>query len=1258
MFPARVPLCASMFCPPLTCWFATLIRLSNPVTFKRSLGEIRIPCGLACARKTRTVCGFHLACPPILLAVAMLPLQAAEPADPLLRSAEFSPRSERGGTTLFTTLPPDRTGIRALNAYDDPAMWGRHYREFTLGAIGTGVAIGDYDGDGRPDVFVACKTGANHLFRNLGDFRFEDVTERAGVGGPLATDAGGSAWKQGVAFADVNNDGRLDLYVCRFGAPNLLYVNQGDGTFREEAAARGLALNDASSMAAFCDYDRDGWLDVYVQTNVLDGERRPNGQRDHLFHNNRDGTFTDVTKAAGIEGETQGHSATWWDYDEDGWPDLYVANDFKDPDQLYHNNRDGTFSNALSYVVPHTPHSSMGADLGDLNNDGHLDLLVADMAATTRYKDHRGMAKLRAGLPENEQRPKAAPQYMRNALFLGTGTGRVLEAAFLAGLEATDWTWSVRCEDLDNDGRLDAYFTNGMVRELHGVDLLARAMAFESGNERIKLMKASPPLAEQHLAFRNLGELRFENTSAAWGLDHVGIGFGAAFGDLDGDGDLDLVFASYDGEPTVCRNDSDTGNAIVLDLRGTESNRFGIGATVRCETAAGTQVRTLTLARGYLSTSEPAVHFGLGKEIMVKSLKIEWPSGRTQTFVNLSANRRYLITETSASTGFVDPKTKAPATQQSSSTIFVEMSQQQQLNLVNHELPLNQLSRGEQLPFRLNRPGPPVAFADLDGDGQDDLVFGGVAGESGQLLSNLGDGQFLAYGSSVFTEAAAAADGPIVAFDADADGDLDLLITKGGVAAPAGAAIYQPRLLLNDGRGRFSPAPPTSMPSLPMSVGAVAVADFEHTGRPGIFMGGRVEPGDFAKIPRSALLAWREGRFTDVTAEIAPELANRGRVTAALWSDVDADGWPDLFVTYDWGPVVCYRNIGGKKFEDVSEKLGFASAGTGWWRSIAAGDFNGDGRPDFAVGNLGLNTRYHASAAEPVLLYAGLSLDGSAPQLVEAQAERGKYYPLATREAAVKIFPSLARRFPTAESYARATLEAVFPAEALAGAAKLTATELRSGIFLSQPDGTYRFASLPRLAQIAPLQGIVADDFDGDGRTDLAVIGNSYAPPVETGRCDGGVGWWLRGDGKGNFTPMPLGESGLLVPGDARALAVADLNQDGWPDLLATRNNDRALLFYGRPQPGRHSFGVAVHGAAGNPTAIGARLTLSLADGSTQTSEVTAGSGYFSQSSATAFFGYPDGAAPTRLKIRWPDGRESERTFSAPPPKLLRIAAP
>jgi len=1144
---------------------------------------------------------------------------------------------------MFATLPAAETGVTAMNPYDDPAMWRNHYREFSLGAIGSGVAIGDYDGDGRPDIFVVCKTGPNHLFRNLGDFHFEDVTDRAGVAGPAGN------WKQGVAFADVNNDGRLDLYVCRFGAPNLLYINQGDGTFREEAATRGLALDDDSGMAAFCDYDRDGWLDAYVQTNLLDGERRPNGQRDHLYHNNRDGTFTDVTDRAGIANETQGHAATWWDYNEDGWPDIYVDNDFKDPDQLYHNNGDGTFTNVLSWVVPHTSHSSMGADLGDVNNDGHLDLLTADMAATTRYKDHRGMARLREGLTDDIAHPEAAPQYMHNALLLNSGAGVMMEAAQLAGLAATDWTWSVRLEDLDNDGRLDAFFTNGMVRELHGADILKRMMSRESMAERVRIMKATPELAERNLAFRNRGDLQFEDVSAAWGLDHEGVSFGAAFGDLDGDGDLDLVYVNYDSDVTVCRNDNDSGHAITVALRGTISNRFGVGATVRIETADGPQVRTLTLARGYCSTSEPILHFGLGELAVIKSLTVTWPSGRAQRFADLAADRRYTITESAENAVEAAP---APVPQ------FAEQGERRHLALASREPPLDPASAGDLLPFRLGRPGPSVVAADLDGDGEDDLVLGGAAGENARLLSNLGGGQYLEYGSTLFSANAAVEDGPILALDVDGDGDLDLLATKAGNAAPAGVGAYQPRLFLNDGRGRFEPAPADLLPSSPISTGAAAAADFEHSGRPGVFLGARFVPGRYPETPRSVLLAWRDRRYADVTDALAPALARCGLVTAALWSDVDGDGWIDLLVACEWGTVHVFRNVEGQRLEDVSEKLGFTAAGTGWWTALAAADFNGDGRPDYVAGNVGLNTRYHATPAAPAVLYAGVELDGSAPGLVEAEFVDDQWYPLRDRDTLVRAFPSLGRRFPTTESYARAKLAEVFPGDALTKATKLAATGLASGVFLSQPDGTYRFTPLPRLAQIAPLQGTAAGDFDGDGRADILAIGNSFAPLPEAGRFDGGIGWLLRGDGRGGFTVVPTTESGIIVRRDAKALAVLDFDRDGWPDFFVTRNNDRMLAFRNGGRAGRHSFGVVLRGAPGNPPAIGARLTLTLSDGSTQMVELAAGSGYFTQSSATAFFGYPDGAPPRELLIRWPDGRTSTRSFTTPPSGILTCTAP
>jgi enediyne biosynthesis protein E4 len=1184
----------------------------------------------------------------VLLAASLASLRgivAAEPA-PGLEEQPLAARSGPRGATLFSVMPPSQTGVVTENRYADPKMWWEKYQEFTVGAIGTGIAVGDYDGDGRPDLFVASKTEGCRLFRNLGNWKFEDVTAKAGVG------AVAGVWTQGVTFADVNNDGCLDIYVCRFGAANLLFINQGDGTFKEEAQKRGLAVNDSSGMAAFCDYDRDGWLDVYIQTNLLDSAAHPNGQRDYLFHNNGDGNFTNVTDRAGIRGESQGHSATWWDYDNDGWPDLYVANDFAVPDVLYRNNRDGTFTNTLDRVVPHTPFSSMGADLGDVNNDGLIDFLVADMAATTHEKDQRGMADSRAGAKSHDDTPASAPQYLRNALYLNTGTGVMQEAAFLAGVDATDWAWSVRFEDLDNDGRLDLHVTNGMVRELHNSDLLARMMIAESPAERVRIMRSSPILAEANLAYRNLGDLRFENVSAAWGLDQKGVSFGAAFGDFDGDGDLDLVFANYQAGVTFLRNDSDSGHRAIFALKGSVSNRFGIGATVRIETDAGVQVRQLVLARGYLSSSEPTVHFGLGADERMKRVTVSWPSGHTQSFTDLPADRRFTITE---------PSTASPPRGESKppEARFAEVSGLLNLAIVSSEETVDEVSQQPLLPFRHNRIGPSLAVGDLNGDGRDDVLLGGTAKVPASVVRSETGGRYSASEKLPVSNPAAAAvnDGPVLIFDANGDGANDLLLTKGGVSLPAGAPEYQPRLLFNDGHGGFGAAPEGVLPPLPISVGAAAAADFDRDGHLDLFIGGRVVPGQYPLPPRSALLAHRDGKFVDVTATIAPGLASVGMVTAALWTDVDGDGWLDLLVAVEWGAVKYFHNQQGKSFEDWTEKAGFAAAGAGWWTSLAAADFNGDGKMDYVAGNVGLNTQYHASPEHPALLFSGDFKDGGPPQMLEAYFEGDRVVPWRARKQLSAAVPELRKRFTKNNDYARATLGELVGEPRLAAAQRFAATELRSGVFLSQPDGKFIFEPLPRVAQIAPLQGIVAGDFDGDGWADLYAVQNSSAPIPAVGRFDGGLSQLLRGDGRGHFTPVPSAESGLVVSGDAKALAVLDLNQDGWPDFLITRNNSSTLAFENRPVAGRKFLRVVLRGLSGNAFAVGARITAELADGTKQTSEIQAGSGYASQSTPTRFIGFSEGNPPQKIEVHWPSGTTTTHAIS-PGEKILTLTAP
>ena len=485
-------------------------------------------------------------------------------------------------------------------------------------------------------------------------------------------------------------------------------------------------------------------------------------------------------------------------------------------------------------------------------------------------------------------------------------------------------------------------------------------------------------------------------------------------------------------------------------------------------------------------------------------------------------------------------------------------------------------------------------------------------------------------------------------FEANGDGKTDLLVTKGGNSLPAGSPEYQAKIFWGDGHGNFQLAPEGTLPSLPISAGTAAAGDFDRDGRLDLFIGGRILPGQYPSTPRSALLVNRGGRFEDVTDERAPGLRQIGMVTAALWSDVDGDGWIDLLLTVDWGSVHYFHNNHGA-LEDWSEKTGFSSAGTGWWTSLATADFNGDGKPDYVVGNVGLNTPYHASPERPALLFYGdFKGSGEEPQIVEAYYEGNRLFPWRSRKDLGAAIPSVLKRYPRNNAYARATLGEILGEEKLASAQRFAATELRSGVFLSQSDGTYHFEPLPRLAQISPWQGLVAGDFDGDGLPDIYTVQNSYAPIPAVGRFDGGLSQLLHGDGHGHFTPVTPAESGLVVPGDAKALAVLDLNHDGRPDFLVTRNNAASLAFQNNSaRTGRNFLSIALRGPHNNPAAIGARITVELADGTIQINEVSAGSGRASQSSATCFFGYLDANPPVRAHVRWPSGDVTDHALSA-----------
>lgn len=1068
------------------------------------------------------------------------------------------PRAEPpAGGKPFTLLRSEETGVTRPNVFDDPRMWGNRFRELTLGAVETGIAVADFDDDGWLDIYAISKNGPSSLYRQVAPYRFYDIAPAAGVA--IADEPTSNT---GCTVVDINHDGWPDLYVCRYDQPNLLFINNGgDGTFTESAKAYGLDIKDASVHAVFADYDRDGFLDLYLVTNILDFAKSPQGRKHYLFRNTGNHRFTDVTAKAGIWGLSQGHTALWTDFNHDGWPDLYVANDFETPDRLYLNKGDGSFADVIDERLPHVTYFSMGADAGDLNNDGRVDLFITDMRDRTHGEFMTGMEEIGRGLWELERVNELIPQYMWNAVYLNTGTDRFAEAAHLTGMEATGWTWSARLADLDNDGHLDAFITAGMIRNFIDADLVDKQNVAPSLSARANVWKNSAPRRESTQAFRNRGDLRFEDVSAAWGLDRAGVSFGCAVADLDGDGDLDLVFSNYNEPPSIVRNDTTSGHRVVIKLAGSGGNPHGVGAELELQTSAGTQIRQVFTERGIVASEPALVHFGLGESRGIDRLTIRWPRGQVQVLENLPVDHLLTITEPPLSSE-TKPAVARFHTPPSSEALFTETAAARGLKYGNLLRPFDEFARQRLLPRRCNGLGPALASADVNGDGLGDVYVTGTAGQNGRLFLGATDGSFTVSESNPWSTALEADDVGATFFDLNGDGHPDLFLAAGGIQVDRGQPLLDDRIYLNDGRGGFTLAPEGTLPADGESTAAVAAGDFDGDQRADLFVGGRVVPGAYPALPRSFLYRNAGGRLVDVTDEVAPGLREIGMVTAALWTDVDRDGRIDLVLSTDWGPIAYFRNVGGK-LENHTARVGLAGV-TGWWSALTAADINGDGRIDLIAGNVGLNTKYEASAPHPATLFAG-DLDGSGrQQLIEAKYVEGKLVPVRGRSKLAYSYPWLTRKFPTFQAYARASLTDIFDQEKLNAATRLEATELASGVFLQRADGRFEFVPLPRAAQLAPINSIVARDLDGDGKLDLFCVGNDFGPEPTTGRWDGGLGAFLKGDGKGNFVVLAASESGVVIPDEARS-AVSVGGPDGARVVVAS--NQGPVRLYERRRP-------------------------------------------------------------------------------------------
>ena len=1131
---------------------------------------------------------------------------------------------------------------------------------------GAGICAGDIDGDGLPDLLISNYNKGCRLYRNLGHWKFSDITDQAG----LETT---QRWCGGVAMVDIDNDGDLDLYICCLNAPNLLFINRGNGSFTEQAVAYGLAWTGASVMAAFCDYDRDGQLDLYLLTHrnpygreaqlprdtreaVARGillrttqgrfeiapayrelfaltekaEGRAElsivGEADQLFRQLPNGHFTNVTEHAGIRGNDIGLGVSWWDYDGDGWPDIYVANDHKTPDRLWKNQRDGTFKDFTAIALPLIPFSSMGTDVGDVNNDGRLDLIATDMAGSSRER--------RMQIDQDPEKNRwflehsVPPQLSRNSLFLATGLDRVLEAARLTGLDASDWTWSPKFGDFDNDGWVDLFIANGMSRDFLNGDLLAKmAQPRQLGWRHQSLLK------ETNLAFRNRGELHFVRSEVEWGLNQLTASFGTAVADFDQDGNLDLAVMNLGEAVALYRNREAANHRMTLRLKGTRSNRWGIGAVATVETQQGLLTRTISLTSGFMSANEPLLHFGLSSNSSVRCLTVEWPSGGRQQYKNLPADRAYTLTE--------------PETRSTPSLVIAQTNTwlipSKSLEGFGHSAGVDaDANRHASLPWRFSQRGPVMAVGDLNGDGFDDFYLGGSKGESGILGVRQLDGSFRRIRLPAFEADRGPVDSGALFFDADGDGDLDLYVVAGGVDSPVGSPFAKDRLYLNDGQGGFNRASSNTLLGEAQEGNVVCAGDFDRDGDLDLFIGGGSVPENYPLARRSRLLRNEQGRFRDITDQLIPELNRVGVVTGAVWSDANGDGRLDLVITCEWGKVSLFLND-ADHFENATASSGFG-ARPGLWQCVLGCDVDGDGDIDYITGNFGLNSNYRGTVQDPLFLYRG-DLEGTGQtNLLLVQSEAGVLYPQLSRRSLLALFPSLVEKYPTFESLAKASMNQLFEVEHLNRAEKFQINTLESGVWINDGKAHFRFVALPVEAQLAPSFGMATVDLGGEGYFDLFLAQN-FRAKSQLGPLDGGVGLMLRGLGTGEFKAIAPTESGWIIRGDGRSVGGCDLNQDSLPDLIVGSDGSDWLSFQNqapkRVGQSLAAFEIRLRGRSGNPFGIGSSVSIQYRDGSQRTAEVYAGGNRCASAGASLYFPYRIDCPPIQVKVRWPDGKRT-----------------
>lgn len=1074
--------------------------------------------------------------------------------------------------TLFQLLPSSETNIHFANNVDENEKY--NVFEYMNIYTGAGVATGDINNDGLTDIYFSGNETSGRLYLNKGNFQFEDITEKAG----LKT----NRWCTGVSMVDINGDGFMDIYInvagsAKFGdMHNLLYINNGNNTFTESAAKYGIADTRQTMNASFFDYDKDGDLDLFLITNPADEmvtgvnnihDRMINGESsgtDILYRNNGNETFTDVSKDAGILVEGYSLGAAISDVNNDGWPDIYVSNDFLTNDILYINNGNGTFSDKTAECLKHTSFASMGNDIADINNDGLPDIYSLDMLPEDNYRRKMIIPPASYDKFQLSLQKGYEPQYTRNALQLNNGNGTFSDISFLAGVSSTDWSWSALFADYDNDGDKDLMVTNGFFRDLGNLDFINYQTRLQNPmgkfsakrEEKLKAIQDLESVPLQSYLFENNNDLTFTKRSDDWGFTQKGFSNGAAYADLDNDGDLDLIINCYNSEARIYKNNAnDLKNNAYLNIRlqGRAPNLQGIGAKVCIYSGGKKQYQEFYPYRGYESSVQPIIHFGLGKATRVDSLKVLWPEGTLQTEYDIKANQLLTISIQSPSNPVSSSRSlpKLSADTLSLHRLISDITGTKGLSYEHKELEFVDFKVQPLLPHMLSKEGPGIAVGDVNGDGLQDFFIGGTAASNGSFFLQQKDGHFI---QQALSKKSMADDMGVLLFDADNDHDLDLYIVGGGTENAMNAEAYQDAFFQNDGKGNFTYIS-NALPDTRASGSCVVAYDYDRDGDLDLFVGGRASPGNYPLPPRSYLLrndGLQKGgsvQFTDVTGLLCPGLRHIGMVTSALWTDYDNDGWNDLILTGEFMPVTLIRNQKGKGF---SAPVGIDHS-KGWWNSIVAGDFDNDGDMDYVVGNLGLNSRYKATPREPLCVYAKDYDQNGLIDPVMCYFTEGKNYIYPTRDEMIRQISAMRARFPSYAAYAKTTFEESFLPGEIKRAFIVQSECFESSYFENKGNGRFVRKMLPVEAQFAPVYGMLAGDFNEDGNLDILLGGNAYGGEPSTGRYDAMTGLLLLGDGKGNFSSVMSAVSGFKADGDVKS--VVSIPSSGGGNIILVGNN-------------------------------------------------------------------------------------------------------